>query len=103
MNTYTSSNIYTSNILLSREKHVYESLLKNFIPKGCKLDHLGILVEENRIVNPGVTFQFQRNDKRHVTVFLNNERAGNIFYKEENGYIKFYTYNNDNKLEKGLW
>jgi len=97
MNTSYSSSFHL------KEKNMYKSLLKGFIPDGCKLDHLGIQVEKNKIVTPGVIFQFQPNDERHVTVLLADERVGSIFYKEENGYIIFFTYNNDYQKQVGSY
>jgi hypothetical protein len=69
---------------------MYKSLLEGFIPTACKLDHLGIQVENNKIVTPGVRFSFDSDDKRHVTVFLDDESVGSIFYKENDGYIILY-------------
>ena len=79
-----------------REILMYKSLLEGDIPNACYLGHLGIKVEKNKIVTPGVKFLYQDNDKRQVTVFLDNNRVGSIFYKEEsNGYIVFKVFNNN--------
>jgi hypothetical protein len=73
-----------------RERDMYNSLMTGRIPESCKLDQLGIKVENKKIVTPGVILIFQHDDIRHITVFLDNEPVGNIFYAEEdNGFITF--------------
>lgn len=80
-----------------REKDMYNSLLNGFIHDDCCLEKLGIKVENNKIVTPGVKFLYQDNDKRHITIFLNDNRVGSIFYKEKENDIVFYVYNNNYK------
>jgi hypothetical protein len=78
---------------------MFSYLLDGSILKCCELDHLGIQVENGKIVTPGVKLQFEETDPRHGKVLLDGKIIGNFSYilQMENEYLRFMTTNNDSQ------